>query len=486
MWARASLLLLLIERRSSFPGCVRSQKLSQSGTNLKNKASQGEATGCDRIEADFDCKHCKAAPKSLALAHFHEKPIFKHHYPSIIQPAKMESKHILKIPFETSNNSKTPDLLLCVTSPSKTSTTSTLPDLTIQATEGQSPFIGHLYSSRLSKILSQDANLSIEEFEVVLAHILLQQPLPASHNKLQDVSAIAVWLGDEGSKRSSIRLRFKREIGDIRHYLGEIVLKADADVELDVLDWTRVAVMKGVSAEREMAGLRSRLVEAEKGVQLIRAQLDELLQVKTRDEEVLMGKFVQVLNEKKARIRELEIDLGRGGRPWPEVDEEVNEEREGSVMDERGSKSRKGKQAAAVRSLGASGTRKRKQAEPQTDPALGDLQNGPDEEDQQDRDMETDRESVAEGSPVHFATDDEDVKMSIELDNLDAPPRSQMAEDKAKRNQSKPSQTGNTAKGANNISGSKKQETSSKQHALRTRKLSPPPSEDDGTTDDEL
>ena len=332
----------------------------------------------------------------------------------------------------------------------------------------------------------------MQEFESVLAHILLQQPLPATatatQNNLQDMSAIADWSRDDegSSKRSSIRLRFKREIGDIRHYLGEVVLKADGDVELDVLDWTRVAVARGERVEREMGGLRSRVVEAEEGVRLVRGQLDELLLVKRRDEEVLMGKFVMVLNEKKARIRELEVELERGGRPWPVVDEEVDEERERDVVDGRVAKGRKGKQAAVVEGSGASRARKRKQVETETEPGLQDTQNGHDEEDQQGRDVETDRESGAEDPEVDFATDDEDVKMSIERDNLDAPARSQIAKDKEKRNTSKSSRAGSTATNANNMPGAKEQETSGKQHALRTRKLSPQDSEDDGTSDDEL
>lgn len=67
----------------------------------------------------------------------------------------------------------------------------------------------------------------------------------------------------------------------------------------------------GVTAELEISSLRSRFTEQQRTINELQVQLDDLVKAKEEHEEMLLIKFVQILNSKKAKIRDQQRLLAR-------------------------------------------------------------------------------------------------------------------------------------------------------------------------------
>ena len=83
-----------------------------------------------------------------------------------------------------------------------------------------------------------------------------------------------------------------------------MTLNQDDSLELSIFDWAGQAVSAGSAAQEAILSLRSKYSEQQKTIDKMQAQLDDLVKVKEENEEMLLNKFTQLLNNKKAKIRD--------------------------------------------------------------------------------------------------------------------------------------------------------------------------------------
>ena len=119
--------------------------------------------------------------------------------------------------------------------------------------------------------------------------------VPAGEEKIELVASIA---------SSNLNLIIRKNISGITQRLGELSLPHDDDEELDVLHWTSVAVERATALDQEVSTLTSSYKSAEQSIASLTKQLEELITAKQAHETALLGKFKELLNQKKLKIRD--------------------------------------------------------------------------------------------------------------------------------------------------------------------------------------
>lgn len=82
-----------------------------------------------------------------------------------------------------------------------------------------------------------------------------------------------------------------------------MTLKQDDDYDIQLFDWTASAVSRANNLNEEITSLKVKYREAESTIKQLNSQLEELITAKNDHDDQLIGKFVQLLNEKKLKIR---------------------------------------------------------------------------------------------------------------------------------------------------------------------------------------
>jgi len=81
------------------------------------------------------------------------------------------------------------------------------------------------------------------------------------------------------------------------------VLKQDDAQAIQLFDWTGIAVSRAHALEEQISSLRNKYSTAEDTISRLNSQLEELIHAKNNHDDELIAKFVQLLNEKKLKIR---------------------------------------------------------------------------------------------------------------------------------------------------------------------------------------
>jgi hypothetical protein len=119
-----------------------------------------------------------------------------------------------------------------------------------------------------------------------------------SDDVLQNVETIANISGDQ------LSISFRKNISGIHQRLGEVALKRDEDLEVDVTGWVSTAVERAASLEGKVSSLDRSLRQQEEVIRKLNQQLDDLVKAKREHEDALLGKFKELLNAKKLKIRD--------------------------------------------------------------------------------------------------------------------------------------------------------------------------------------
>jgi hypothetical protein len=85
--------------------------------------------------------------------------------------------------------------------------------------------------------------------------------------------------------------------------LGSVTLRQDDEQAIQLFDWSGAAVARADALEERLSALTDRYRAAEDAIQRLNKQLEEFMSAKTQHDELLMANFVQLLNEKKLKIR---------------------------------------------------------------------------------------------------------------------------------------------------------------------------------------
>jgi hypothetical protein len=86
--------------------------------------------------------------------------------------------------------------------------------------------------------------------------------------------------------------------------LGEFELKREPEEEIDPIDWAYTSARAHNLALKEMTRLKARL-DAEQGtIDKLNAQLEDFINTKNEMETAMLQQFMELLNEKKRKIRD--------------------------------------------------------------------------------------------------------------------------------------------------------------------------------------
>ncbi|OBT80248.1 hypothetical protein VF21_00646 [Pseudogymnoascus sp. 05NY08] len=211
-------------------------------------------------------------------------------------------------------------------------------DVKILATEGSAPFALTLKQNQIQKLKSKKAPCTDDEWEAILEVILLQQE--SDPEKAARAEGIEVEAAIE--EDVAVELVFKKSTSGITQRLGSLRLTHDEDQEIELFDWCGASITHSHSLTHVLKSAQSDLLKEQAKSQKLAEQLEELIKAKGDHEHVLLEKFALLLNEKKAKIRELQ-----GVRREVEMEMPSRHKKEGSpVVEEKAGKSRRGKRKA--------------------------------------------------------------------------------------------------------------------------------------------
>lgn len=92
-------------------------------------------------------------------------------------------------------------------------------------------------------------------------------------------------------------------IHTLQQRLGSISLKQDDEQAIELFEWTGITASAVDALETQVASLSARYRTAEETISKLNKQLEELVRAKSEHEDQLIAKCVQLLNEKKLKIR---------------------------------------------------------------------------------------------------------------------------------------------------------------------------------------
>ncbi|KFY79059.1 hypothetical protein V499_01899 [Pseudogymnoascus sp. VKM F-103] len=212
-------------------------------------------------------------------------------------------------------------------------------DVKILATEGSAPFALTLKQNQIQKLKSKKAPCTDDEWEAILEVILLQQ------ESNPEKAAVAEGIEVEATIEEdvAVELVFKKSTSGITQRLGSLRLTHDEDQEIELFDWCGASIQHSHSLTRTLKSAQSALVKEQAKSRKLAEQLEDLLKAKGENEHVLLEKFALLLNEKKAKIRELQGGRGVGEVEMPSRHKKEEEEH---VVEEKAGKSRRGKRKA--------------------------------------------------------------------------------------------------------------------------------------------
>jgi septal ring factor EnvC (AmiA/AmiB activator) len=86
--------------------------------------------------------------------------------------------------------------------------------------------------------------------------------------------------------------------------LGEIVLPRDDEFEFNPFEWAQASAKAHAETLQELAQLKSRASGEVDVIAKLNAQLDDFIKTKDETENEMLQQFMDLLNEKKRKIRD--------------------------------------------------------------------------------------------------------------------------------------------------------------------------------------
>ncbi|GFF89505.1 DNA repair protein XRCC4 [Aspergillus udagawae] len=205
------------------------------------------------------------------------------------------SQRILRI----SRSDDTQGYVLLQVSP----TSSDALDLDIAATEGENPYTGTVRQTSLRSLCAKSYRGSDDEWVQIVSYVFgqLKESIPTSEMLSGIESSASIIESGDVSKELVITIR--KRVQSITQRLGSVTLRQDDEQAIQLFDWSGAAVARADALDERLSALTDRYRAAEDAIQRLNKQLEEFMSAKTQHDELLMANFVQLLNEKKLKIR---------------------------------------------------------------------------------------------------------------------------------------------------------------------------------------
>jgi septal ring factor EnvC (AmiA/AmiB activator) len=88
------------------------------------------------------------------------------------------------------------------------------------------------------------------------------------------------------------------------HSRCEIVLPRDDDFEFNPFEWAQASAKAHAQTLKELAGLKAKAHSEQDTIAKLNAQLDDFIKTKDEAETKMLQQFMELLNEKKRKIRD--------------------------------------------------------------------------------------------------------------------------------------------------------------------------------------
>lgn len=86
--------------------------------------------------------------------------------------------------------------------------------------------------------------------------------------------------------------------------LGEITLPQDEDFEFNPFEWAQASAKAHAKSLQDLADLEARASSEQDTIVKLNAQLDDFIKTKNETEAAMLQQFMELLNEKKRKIRD--------------------------------------------------------------------------------------------------------------------------------------------------------------------------------------
>ncbi|KAH7371944.1 hypothetical protein BKA66DRAFT_572513 [Pyrenochaeta sp. MPI-SDFR-AT-0127] len=169
-------------------------------------------------------------------------------------------------------------------------------DLRLVGCEGESPFVASIKQRNIGK-LKHKFKGSDDEWATVLSHFLLQKH--PEHASILDRVRMVYTLKD-----NNLELSIRQDVQGIKVTLGEIILPRDDEFEFNPFDWAQASARAHARTLQEMADLNSRARSEQDTITKLNAQLEDFVKTKNEAETAMLQQFMELLNEKKRKIRD--------------------------------------------------------------------------------------------------------------------------------------------------------------------------------------
>ena len=81
-------------------------------------------------------------------------------------------------------------------------------------------------------------------------------------------------------------------------------MSRDDEFEFNPFEWAQVSAQAHSQTLRELAEVRARIDSEKETIKKLRAQLDDFIETKNEVETAMLQQFMELLNEKKRKIRD--------------------------------------------------------------------------------------------------------------------------------------------------------------------------------------
>jgi septal ring factor EnvC (AmiA/AmiB activator) len=85
---------------------------------------------------------------------------------------------------------------------------------------------------------------------------------------------------------------------------GEIVLPRDDEFEFNPFEWAQASALAHTETLQELAEVKARIDSEKEIITKLNAQLDDFIKTKNEAETAMLQQFMELLNEKKRKIRD--------------------------------------------------------------------------------------------------------------------------------------------------------------------------------------
>ncbi|KAL4746015.1 hypothetical protein BDW72DRAFT_210803 [Aspergillus terricola var. indicus] len=157
--------------------------------------------------------------------------------------------------------------------------------------------------SEINKLRAKNHQGTDDEWKKTLLHILGFQGDAAENPELLTGVEASASVNAIQEDYKELVITVRKRIQTITQKLGSLTLRQDEEQDIELFDWTNLAVTRADILEQRFNSLLDRFRTAESTIKLLNKQLEEFISSKNQHEQQLFSGFVQLLNEKKLKIR---------------------------------------------------------------------------------------------------------------------------------------------------------------------------------------